>query len=244
MLIVGLDAAVDLRNFGYAVGQKKAGVTELLDAGTLDAIETVNHLVAVYLAGSTRAILAIDAPLGWPRPLGEAIGEHSAGQPLLTLPDTMFRRETDRYVRSTVGKQSLDVGADRIARTACQALSILARIRLVSCEPIPLAWQQDFPERIAAVEVYPAATLMAWNLPSEGYKKTADVEARRKIAEGLSNRAPWLANLAHRKADVFDAGLCVICGDDFLEGRTCGPSDLTLAKREGWIWVPKPRPLS
>jgi len=37
--------------------------------------------------------------------------------------------------------------------------------------------------------------------------------------------------------DVFDAGLCVVAGDDFLAGHVLYPDDQAVAEREGWIWV-------
>jgi len=39
------------------------------------------------------------------------------------------------------------------------------------------------------------------------------------------------------KTDVLDAAVCVQAGCDFLRGRAIAPTDLALAKKEGWIWV-------
>jgi hypothetical protein len=41
---------------------------------------------------------------------------------------------------------------------------------------------------------------------------------------------------------ALDAVLCVCAGLDFLSGEAVAPDDLSLAKREGWIWVRTRRP--
>lgn len=84
-----------------------------------------------------------------------------------------------------MGKQTLDVGADRIARTARSALDILEQIRQLTGLPIDLAWQPDFAARVAAIEVYPAGTLRARQLPCTGYKRSGGAPARARIARAL-----------------------------------------------------------
>jgi hypothetical protein len=63
---------------------------------------------------------AIDAPLGWPKPLAETLIDHRAGLPIETPANAMFRRTTDLFIQRKLKKTPLDVGADRIARTATQ----------------------------------------------------------------------------------------------------------------------------
>jgi hypothetical protein len=63
---------------------------------------------------------AIDAPLGWPKPLAETLIDHRAGMPIETPANAMFRRTTDLFIQRKLKKTPLDVGADRIARTATQ----------------------------------------------------------------------------------------------------------------------------
>ena len=59
----------------------------------------------------------------------------------------------------------------------------------------------------------------------------------------------WFANEAElpedlslplEDADALDAMLCVLAGADFLAGKAYSPTDLALAKKEGWIWIRKP----
>ena len=163
------------------------------------------------------AVLALDAPLGWPARLGTALSGHRAGHPLTVDADRLFRRETDRVVRARVGKQTLDVGADRIARTAVSALGLLDRIRRgPGSAPSALAlsalaalttWDQllafrreagllPSPEHggsggagsVVAEEVYPAGWLHLVGLPSRGYKKASQREVRETILADLETR--------------------------------------------------------
>jgi predicted RNase H-like nuclease len=134
------------------------------------------------------------------------------------------------------------VGADRIARTAYAALAILATLCVELGIPIPLAWTPADVANIAAIEVYPAATLVAHRIRSIGYKKPAQTEERREIVAALRTKltigesVPDLAT----SADLVDAAVCVLAGADFLSGRAMNPEDRTLAEREGWIWTAAP----
>jgi hypothetical protein len=154
----------------------------------------------------------------------------------------MFRRTTDDAVAEHLGKRPLDVGSDRIARTAHVALSFLARLRERIGAPIPLAWDPGSLEGLAAIEVYPAGTLAAWKLPHSGYKGTTDrSEAlRHQLAEAVREELSIDEDgtkLMVQSDHALDAALCVCAGLDFLAGDVLRPEDLSLAKREGWIWV-------
>jgi hypothetical protein len=242
--IIGLDAAADLANFGCVVCSYAGGVLALEDKRVLGSPAGETALAALVGEGSERILIAIDAPLGWPAPLASCLGLHRAGGPLTTAPNDLFRRETDKWVKRVIDKQPLDIGADKIARASWQALNVLNRLRAASGQPIPLAWRPDFAHRVAAIEVYPAATLAANGLISTGYKHAErGVDARRALTsnKALADRAPWLSELIHAKTDIFDAGLCAVAGADFLDGLACAPEDQPLAEEEGWMWVRAPR---
>ena len=51
-------------------------------------------------ASEATAVIAIDAPLGWPRPMAETLDPHSAGATIETPPDAMFRRATDLHIKA------------------------------------------------------------------------------------------------------------------------------------------------
>jgi hypothetical protein len=57
-------------------------------------------------------LIAIDAPLGWPKPLAETLMNHRAGVAIETPANAMFRRATDVFIQQKLRKTPLDVGAD------------------------------------------------------------------------------------------------------------------------------------
>lgn len=191
-------------------------------------------------APAARCLLALDAPLGWPTDLA-VIANHSAGAPLDASRDQMFRRDTDRFIKRRLGQQPLDVGADRIARTAHSALALLQEIRERTGEGVPLAWNPQFTSRIAAIEVYPAATLRARRMRYAGYKKPAQAPERQLMVDVLSSAFTIHdSTLAVAQADVLDAVVCVLAASDFLSGKCMPPETETSARREGWIWAIAP----
>ena len=97
--LIGIDCAVQSSNIGIAIGRVVDGVTvvERLYAGNKDP-------AAIIAAAIARpALLAFDAPLGWPADLGSTLAAHRAGDPIDVGPNTLFRRETDRFVKQAVG---------------------------------------------------------------------------------------------------------------------------------------------
>ena len=184
-------------------------------------------------------VVAIDAPLGWPAPM-HRLATHTAGAPIEAAPNDFFRRETDRHIQRTFGKTPLDVGADRIARTAHSALATLAAVR--ERIPIELGWTPGAVEGVRAIEVYPAATLLSRGLSSRGYKR-ADAGARRaEILDELAVRCPPAVRDAATASDhVLDAILCCVAAADYATGAAIPPDDAELARQEGWIWVRPPR---
>ena len=243
--VIGVDCAVDPRKVGLALVLFEPGKPPRVDELALGTgWPAIDAQVADW--ATDRTLIAIDAPLGWPLPLGEALADHRAGQRLLPSAHAMFRRDTDRVVREALGKRPLDVGADRIARTAHAALSFLARLRDALGVALPLAWEPGRVDGVSAIEVYPAGTLASRGLPNAGYKgdnpETNHVRRVlvRALAEDFSfGKGPRAAML--RTDHVLDAALCALAASDFLYGDVIRPKRLRVAKREGWIWV-RPRP--
>lgn len=246
MLLVGLDAASQPENFGFAIGTLRQGRIDLADVNVLkskhqpDALESI---IAPALRHAERALVAIDAPLGWPSKLGDSLSSHRAGEQIAADKSVVFSRETDRIVEAKIGKRPLEIGADKIARAAHSALAALARLRVLTSRGIPLAWAPAL-EGVAAIEVYPGATLKARGIQDSGYKRpnATDRDVRHCITKALEPELPALAEFIDAKADMFDACLCLIAAKDFLEADLLQPSDGALARREGWIWVRSPRP--
>ena len=248
--IVGVDwAATDESKCGLCLATVTDGilvVDELL-TGREAPTRRSAPLVANWLCAHPHALLAIDAPLGWPSNLARAIKSHVAGAPLgaMSASGTFFTRETDRFIKRTLGKKPLEVGADRIARTAFSALAFVAELRVLTSLPLALSWAAA---DAGIIEVYPAATLKSLSAPSTvaPYKKPEQVDARRSIAHLLASHATL--SPAHVEAAIasdhkLDAVLCALAGHDFIVSRAVGPSAdaMDMARAEGWIWARAPR---
>jgi len=188
----------------------------LTDTQACSAAESPVEVLARWIAQDPDCLLALDAPLGWPSALSAALPSHRAGQPVRGEAETLFNRARDRFVRASLGKRPLDVGADRIARTALATLELLKTLR----------------ERTAA-------PLLAHDVDARAYKAVDASDARlaveRLIDRRLTTERAFDAQTAND--NVLDAVLCIVSGLDFIAGASSGPSDRDTAEREGWIWV-------
>ncbi len=243
-LLVGVDCATVDAKVGLALAEYN-GVGVSLKAATLcDRERSPAKTVVEWLTDARGpALLAIDAPLGWPAALARSLASHRAGEKIDTEPNEMFRRATDRFIKKKLSKTPLDVGADRIARTAHTALKLLGEVRERLGVQVPLAWT---PASVgtAAIEVYPAATLVAHGFRSTGYKAREHVVERREILGSLGTfiDVGKYAAALESSADTLDAAVCVLAAKDFLDGCALPPVDLGLAAQEGWIWAPPSQP--
>jgi hypothetical protein len=238
-LIIGVDCATVDEKIGLAFADYHRARVSIRDATLCTREGSAVATVAGWLkCCGGRVLLTMDAPLGWPEPLARTLAVHRAGERLGAPPNEMFRRETDRFIQKELSKTPLDVGADRIARTAHAALQLLDDVRRQTGFAIPLAWNPEFPG-VSAIEVYPAATLVAHGCRSTGYKRPEHVEERRQIIASIASALDInkYCALFERSADALDAAVCVLSGKDFLESRAMSPRDHALAEREGWIWA-------
>lgn len=242
--IIGIDAATQPKKTGLARGHLDDGRLVVMDTALGSEVESLVGTVASWCtAGPT--LLAIDAPLGWPAPLAQGLHGHRAGQILEGEGHDLFRRVTDRHVHRRLGKLPLEVGADRIARTAHAALRLLGEVRARTGLDIPLAWLPDV-RGTAAIEVYPAATLRCHKAAASGYKGDGDVarDYRETILSAL--KGEWTLEVDDRllaaSDDRLDAAVCVLAGADFLRGVAQPPAaeQREAAKIEGWIWFRAP----
>ena len=237
--ILGIDCATVLDE--DRPGPREPGPTSVVlsEVRLCTAEQKAADLVVRWLCATParRSLLAIDAPLGWPKDLSSVLVDHRAGAPLSVEPNLMFRRATDRFVYEVLRKTPLDIGADRIARTAHSALGLLADIGDRRGPGTHLAWDPSW-SGIAAIEVYPAATLLARRMKSSGYKKPGDVAERAKLVQDLRSHLtmPESYKAMIESADALDAAVCVLAGADFIQGHAYPPNDRGLAEREGWIW--------
>lgn len=243
-LLIGIDCAVQASKVGLAVGHTSDEGVRSLRLTKCNARNPPSTVALAALAETEAALLCLDAPLGWPQGLAPALDAHSAGQPIVGTANELFRRETDRFVYQELRKTPLDVGADRIARTAVAALELLGDLRDASARELPLSWTAADPTSQGAIEVYPAATLIAREIDAGGYKTSAGAAQRRaQILEQLGPVLQFASDtdraLAVKYVDCFDACLCALAGLDFLRGDCHAPPDRTVAEKEGWIWFPR-----
>lgn len=240
--VVGIDAAAQPRNIGLARGTIASSNFSIEAVATRPTREGIVDLLSEWCDETT--LIAVDAPLGWPVALGDRLKRHRAGESLDLDANPMFRRRTDDVIHAVFGKRPLDVGADRIARTAHSALDLLSQLGEAIGHSIPLAWDLNEVD-LQAIEVYPAATLISRALPERGYKggKAGAVAARRSLIKRLGREIDAGSALWRRAREsdhILDAILCVIAGFDFIEGAAIAPEDPDLARREGWIWSRRP----
>jgi len=139
--IIGIDCAAQDKNIGLAFGDydgQRCTVSEVTHGKIVDPVAS---RIASWIPADRPTLLALDAPLGWPTPLAKCLNSHQAGDSIAASSSMLFSRLTDRIVKLKTGKKPLDVGADRIAHTACFALALIDQLRSMVPEPIPLQTQ-------------------------------------------------------------------------------------------------------
>ena len=238
--IIGIDCATESAKTGLALARYARGRVSVRMALACKGKRPEDIVGEWVDEVEWPVLLAVDAPLGWPEPLTSTLIGHRAGDPLSANPNRMFRRTTDVHIKARLGKTPLDVGADRIARTAHAALGLLDYVRSECKTEVSLAWNPIF-QGVKAIEVYPAATLIAHNLASSGYKGVDQLDQRRSIIEGLSQtmKLDIESQVLEESPDALDAVVCVLSAYDFLEGKAVGPcgNEAGTIIKEGWIWA-------
>ena len=163
--IIGIDCAADPKNIAVAFADLKGETltiqdVELGNSSTKDdrflRIQTLAEAIRSRINGPT--LLALDAPLGWPAPMGDSLKDHHAGT-LGGLPETaetLFRRRTDQFVVCRTGKTPLEVGANLIARVTHTALRLLNGLVRDESERKPLSRRCRLTNGVNTIEVYPA----------------------------------------------------------------------------------------
>lgn len=241
--VIGIDCATRPQKIGLALAVPRGKQLAVVEARTAKGRRSPAEIIAAWISPSCRTLLAMDSPLGWPEALGRTLLEHRAGERISVDPDHLFQRHSDRCLRERTGRKPLEVGANLIARTAHSALSLLGDISEILQQAIPVGWSPKLGDGVSAIEVYPAATLIAHGLPASGYKARGESPERASIilALGESLLLKFDTTILDQNPDVLDAAICVLGGLDFLQGRAVGPDDLELAKKEGWTWVAEPQ---
>ncbi len=236
--IIGIDAAVAPEKTGVALARKAEGQWCIEQVCCGNRNQPIVDLLLSLLDPKMPLLVAVDAPLGWPASFRKALGNHRAGDRIELDPQFDFARETDRFVRETVGLKPLDVGADRIARTAATALSLIAKLREGLDQALPLLATPKQSQQGGVIEVYPAATLKQRKLPHRQYKKPEMSGIRWEIATAISEELSFKSGIESLIASdhCLDAALCVLAAIDFLANQCHQPLNPDLLQVEGWIW--------
>ena len=270
--IIGWDAAVDPRNTALTLVTWRGAGSDSRPAPEDAAREIAALHVAAHVAprdheeligtvsdwihGETPTVLCVDSPLGWPERMAEALAVHVAGAGIEASADELFRRVTDIDVRRRVGKTPLDVGADRIARTALATLNAIADVqervgRIGRTIHMPTAFEnpRHHPETVPLLESYPAGWFASERIVTRGYRPPESTGRRRELLDQVEQRlrsggveltygAEVDRDRFTRRADDLDALMCTLNGVDYLLGRCPPPAvdQQETARREGWIW--------
>jgi predicted nuclease with RNAse H fold len=226
--VIGIDCATQPEKVGLSLGYFNGRVLEIENAIIGSRQCNLASTIAEWVEGQDSALLALDAPLGWPAELGRSLSQHQAGESVVSGPNELFRRRTDDRLFERLGKRPLEVGANLIARTAHAALTLLSELRRLTERNIPLAWDPADLTGIAAIEVYPAASCIA-----RGFANNRNCLDRFQTELLLPDVPPLTP------VHIHDAVICAIAGADFLAGKCVSPEpeDVELARKEGWIWA-------
>lgn len=204
--VIGVDCSTNPAKVGLARATWSDGtltIDEVTSGGKKYPSRKWPMVVRGWLGDSADALIALDAPLGWPIALSRALRDHRAGGRLsddvTKDSDLMFLRLTDLVIHRTLRKKPIEVGANLIARTARDALVHLDSLRS-QCRDrggVSLARTPGHGPGIRAIEVYPAATLLSRRLPIAGYKgEIRSVKRNKTVARERQQKA---RNTALRK---------------------------------------------
>ncbi len=236
------------RTAAVAIAWDGDGATVAEPARGLGDEELVGHLAAADWIG-------VDAPFGWPAAMVEAVHGYATTGRWPGLDKEAFRwRRTEVRARELVaaetGKKAwpLSVSADRLGLTARRT----AQLRERAFERSGVRFDLAGADRV--VEVYPVAALHLWEIERSAYKSSrdpglreAETDARATLLAALEARAPWLRWAPEAREacvesdDALDALLAALVARAAALGLTFPPpaEDAELARREGWIHLPR-----
>ncbi len=246
MQVLGIDLAAQPLRTGVVVLRSGSSAGAEWSAEVPNSPATDAALIA---AGADADVVGVDAPLGWPTAFVAAVSEHhrSASWPGTDDRRPLTHRRTDDVVVELRWGRPMSASADKLGSVAMRCALLQREWALRWDAPAP----RDGSGRLA--EVYPAAALRVWDLPSTGYKasgRTGAAEAvavREQIVELVATRcSSWLdvgpiADQCVSSDHVLDALLCAVVAVAVRSGDTLAPRDrdeLRDARTEGWIHVP------
>lgn len=189
-------------------------------------------------------VVAIDSPIGWPDDFVDAVSSYQRGEAWPGVDARQLRfRKTDLETQAFTGWWPLSVSSDLIGVTAMRAAHLLTRFEREG-------WPCPRDGSAKVLEVYPAAALFAWGLPSRGYKGRRGHDPRVRIAGALDACGVEIndqgRDLLLENDNALDAFVSALVGRAHAMGlcRSIPEEHRDRAKREGWIAIPKRNALS
>jgi hypothetical protein len=179
------------------------------------------------LTGLKRVTLAIDTPLGWPRPFQQLLSE-GAHVPVPASADQnpyLFRQTELRLFQS--GFRPLSAVRDMIGSQSTKGLYFLRKSGLTTVSAG--VWQARIGScQVVAIEAYPAPCRRSTSLCRLFDPLTATAEFQRFVRAGPNLRA-----------DVEDALRCgVVAAMHSVARHDLAGPHTEVPLEEGWIWVP------
>jgi len=241
---IGIDLASKRENTGVcaiAWNPADSGSGEVVEASG-NAGASDEDLRLLLHRADTR--VGIDVPLGWPTRFSDSLATYSRGGKWTVRHGDCRLRATDIWLTEELTRRGLrrivplSVAADLIAMPAMRAAHLLSAAGL---EAMP----RDGSARI--VEVYPAAALASWGLPSRAYKGKKGTDIRDRLLEDVLTRLAGRVVVPshHRQRLVaidhaFDAFIAALVAGCHERGLTTPiPPELrAMARVEGCILLP------
>jgi predicted RNase H-like nuclease len=94
--IIGVDCATNPTRVGLALGAWRNETASILEVKAGCHKEPIAKTIAGWISDRTPTLVAMDAPLGWPVPMGQVLVQHAAGEGLGVDAHDLSRRRTDR----------------------------------------------------------------------------------------------------------------------------------------------------
>jgi predicted nuclease with RNAse H fold len=239
VITAGIDLSAEFKNTWMATIDWVRGEARLV--GLQSAVSDSDILRAALTADQ----VGIDCPFGWPESFYEFISQHREGgvKPQVGLGkewrENLAFRATDLAIKQQwPGSSILSVSSDKLGRVAMRCAALLASMTAAGIDVDRSGMTGS------VVEIYPAASLRAWNQLYSGYKSNTGVLSG--MVDDLVRQAPWLRlseghlELCRNVHDAFDAVIASLTARAAALGRATGPSQnqMVSARLEGWIRLP------
>lgn len=200
--------------FDFETG-RRPGPDRLVDA-------TANPELERCIERAGRVVVAIDAPLAFPRAFTELqLGRGRQERMPSEIENPLAYRDCDRWIRNAHGKKPLSAAFDRLGNPATLAMTVSAALREAGYRVVPI---DGGPADRSVIEVYPGV-----------HKRGAA-----RIDAAIEPLARHLPDGVDPGSDLYDAAICAVLGLVFAGGgrnSVCrfwrGPRPVTRPTRAG-----------